>query len=93
MLAFGRGLMAQPLLLMLDEPSLGLAPKMVTEVYTDIRRVAQTGKTVLIVEQNARAALSVADRGYVLENGRVVLQGAARELVGNDYVRKTYLAA
>ena len=93
MLAFGRGLMAQPQLLMLDEPSLGLAPKMVTEVYTDIRRVAQTGKTVLIVEQNARAALSVADRGYVLENGRVVLQGAARELVGNDYVRKTYLAA
>ena len=55
--------------------------------------MAQTGKTVLIVEQNARAALSVADRGYVLENGRVVLQGAARELVGNDYVRKTYLAA
>lgn len=93
MLAFARGLMAQPLLLMLDEPSLGLAPKMVTEVYTDIRRVAQIGKTVLIVEQNARAALSVAHRGYVLENGRVVLQGPARDLVGNDYVRKTYLAA
>jgi branched-chain amino acid transport system ATP-binding protein len=93
MLAFARGLMAQPLLLMLDEPSLGLAPKMVTEVYTDIRRVAQIGKTVLIVEQNARAALSVAHRAYVLENGRVVLQGPARELVGNDYVRKTYLAA
>jgi branched-chain amino acid transport system ATP-binding protein len=93
MLAFARGLMAQPQVLMLDEPSLGLAPKMVTEVYTDIRRVAQTGKTVLIVEQNARAALSIAHRGYVLENGRVVLQGPARELVGNDYVRKTYLAA
>jgi branched-chain amino acid transport system ATP-binding protein len=93
MLAFGRGLMAQPRLLMLDEPSLGLAPKMVTEVYTDIRRVAQTGKTVLIVEQNARAALSVADRGYVLENGKVVLQGPARELIHNDYVRRTYLAA
>jgi branched-chain amino acid transport system ATP-binding protein len=93
MLAFGRGLMAQPLLLMLDEPSLGLAPKMVTEVYADIRRVAQTGKTVLIVEQNARAALSVADRGYVLENGKVVLEGPARDLIHNDYVRKTYLAA
>lgn len=93
MLAFGRGLMAQPLLLMLDEPSLGLAPKMVAEVYADIRRVAQAGKTVLIVEQNARAALSVAYRGYVLENGKVVLQGLSRELVGNDYVRKTYLAA
>jgi branched-chain amino acid transport system ATP-binding protein len=93
MLAFGRGLMAQPQLLMLDEPSLGLAPKMVTEVYADIRRVAQTGKTVLIVEQNARAALSVADRGYVLENGTVALQGPARDLIHNDYVRKTYLAA
>jgi branched-chain amino acid transport system ATP-binding protein len=93
MLAFARGLMAQPQMLMLDEPSLGLAPKMVTEVYTDIRRVAQTGKTVLIVEQNARAALSVAHRGYVLENGKVVLQGLSRELIRNDYVRRTYLAA
>ncbi len=93
MLAFARGLMAQPKLLMLDEPSLGLAPKMVAEVYRDIQRVARTGKTVLIVEQNARAALSIADRGYVLENGRVVLQGVARDLIHNDYVRKTYLAA
>jgi branched-chain amino acid transport system ATP-binding protein len=93
MLAFGRGLMAQPLLLMLDEPSPGLAPKIVIEVYADIRRVAQTGKTVLIVEQNARAALSVADRGYVLENGKVVLEGPARDLIHNHYVRKTYLAA
>ncbi|MEK7205438.1 MAG: ABC transporter ATP-binding protein [candidate division NC10 bacterium] len=93
MLAFARGLMAQPQLLMLDEPSLGLAPKLVAEVYADIRRVAQTGKTVLIVEQNARAALSVANRGYVLENGKVVLQGAARDLIHNDYVRRTYLAA
>jgi branched-chain amino acid transport system ATP-binding protein len=78
---------------MLDEPSLGLALKMVTEVYTDIRRVAQTGQTVLIVEQNARAALSVANRGYVLENGKVVLQGPARDLIHNDYVRRTYLSA
>jgi len=93
MLAFARGLMAQPRLLMLDEPSLGLAPKLVAEVYADIRRVAQAGKTVLIVEQNARAALSVAHRGYVLENGKVVLQGPARDLVHNDYVRRTYLAA
>ncbi len=93
MLAFARGLMAQPQLLMLDEPSLGLAPKMVAEVYADIRRVAQAGKTVLIVEQNARAALSIAQRGYVLENGKVVLQGPARDLIHNDYVRRTYLAA
>ncbi len=93
MLAFARGLMAQPQLLMLDEPSLGLAPKMVTEVYSDIRRVARTGKTVLIVEQNARAALSVADRAYVLENGAVILRGPARALIHNDYVRRTYLAA
>lgn len=93
MLAFARGLMAQPQLLMLDEPSLGLAPKLVAEVYADIRRVAQAGKTVLIVEQNARAALSVANRGYVLENGKIVLQGLARDLIHNDYVRRTYLAA
>jgi branched-chain amino acid transport system ATP-binding protein len=93
MLAFARGLMAQPQLLMLDEPSLGLAPKMVAEVYADIRRVAQAGKTVFIVEQNARAALSVAHRGYVLENGKVVLQGLSRDLINNDYVRRTYLAA
>jgi branched-chain amino acid transport system ATP-binding protein len=85
--------MAQPTLLMLDEPSLGLAPKMVTEVYADIRRVAQAGKTALIVEQNTRAALSVAQRGYVLENGKVVLKGPARDLIHNDYVRKTYVAA
>ena len=93
MLAFARGLMAQPQLLMLDEPSLGLAPKMVAEVYADIRRVAQAGKTVFIVEQNARAALSVAHRGYVLENGKVVLQGPSQDLINNDYVRRTYLAA
>lgn len=93
MLAFARGLMAQPKLLMLDEPSLGLAPKLVADVYADIRRVAQDGKTVLIVEQNARAALSVAHRGYVLESGRVVLQGLARDLIADDYVRRTYLAA
>lgn len=93
MLAFARGLMAQPRLLMLDEPSLGLAPKLVAEVYADIRRVAQAGKTVFIVEQNARAALSVAYRGYVLENGKVVLQGLSRDLINNDYVRRTYLAA
>lgn len=93
MLAFARGLMTQPQLLMLDEPSLGLAPKLVAEVYADIRRVAQAGKTVLIVEQNARAALSVANRGYVLENGKVALQGPSRDLINNDYVRRTYLAA
>jgi len=93
MLAFGRGLMAQPRLLMLDEPSSGLAPKMTTNVYADIRRVTHTGKTVLIVERNTRVALSVVDRGYVLENGRVVLQDPSRHLIHNDDMRRTYLAA
>lgn len=93
MLAIGRGLMAQPRVLLLDEPSMGLSPKLTTEMFDDIRRIADTGRTVLIVEQNAYAALSVADRGYVLENGRVALSGDADDLIENDYVRQTYLGA
>ncbi|MFB9949241.1 ABC transporter ATP-binding protein [Rhizobium puerariae] len=93
MLAIGRGLMAQPRVLLLDEPSMGLSPKLTTEMFEDIRRIADTGRTVLIVEQNAYAALSVADRGYVLENGRVALSGDADDLIENDYVRQTYLGA
>jgi branched-chain amino acid transport system ATP-binding protein len=93
MLSIARGLMARPILLMLDEPSMGLTPKLAVAVFQDIRRVAQSGRTVLIVEQNAYAALSIAARGYVLENGQIALAGAAEELIHNDYVRKTYLAA
>ncbi len=92
-LAIARGLMARPALLMLDEPSMGLAPRLVLDVFRDIRRVAESGRTVLVVEQNAYAALGIATQGYVLENGRVALSGPARDLVHNDYVRKTYLAA
>ncbi len=93
MLSIGRGLMARPTLLMLDEPSMGLAPKLITQVFQDISRVAESGRTVLVVEQNAYAALSIARRGYVLENGKVALTGNAQELFHNDYVRRTYLAA
>lgn len=93
LLAIARGLMAQPRVLLLDEPSMGLSPKLTTEMFNDIRRIADTGRTVMIVEQNAYAALSVADYGYVLENGRVALEGAAEMLIEDDYVRQTYLGA
>ena len=93
MLAIGRGLMAQPKILLLDEPSMGLSPKLTVEMFQDIRRIAKTGRTIVIVEQNAYAALSVAHQGYVLENGRVALSGPADELIVNDYVRQTYLGA
>ncbi|HMR32758.1 MAG TPA: ABC transporter ATP-binding protein [Geminicoccaceae bacterium] len=93
MLAIGRGLMAQPKILLLDEPSMGLSPKLTVEMFQDIRRIARTGRTIVIVEQNAYAALSVAHHGYVLENGRVALSGPADELIADDYVRQTYLGA
>jgi branched-chain amino acid transport system ATP-binding protein len=93
MLAIGRGLMSNPSLLLLDEPSMGISPKLTTEMFADIRRIAATGRTVMIVEQNAYAALSIADYGYALENGAVALQGDARELIRDDYVRQTYLGA
>jgi branched-chain amino acid transport system ATP-binding protein len=93
MLAIGRGLMSNPKLLLLDEPSMGISPKLTTEMFTDIKRIAQTGRTVMLVEQNAYAALGIADRGYVLENGRVALQGDASRLIHDDYVRQTYLGA
>ncbi len=93
MLAIARGLMAQPRVLLLDEPSMGLSPKLTIEMFNDIRRIADTGRTVMIVEQNAYAALSVADYGYVLENGRVALEGDAEILIDDDYVRQTYLGA
>lgn len=91
MLAVGRALMAQPQLLMLDEPSLGLAPRIVREIFHIIGRLRSTGVAILLVEQNARAALQVADYGYVLETGEVVLEGRASELAGNPRVIESYL--
>ncbi|MFT0850661.1 ABC transporter ATP-binding protein [Achromobacter sp. F4_2707] len=91
MLAVGRALMAQPRLLMLDEPSLGLAPRIVREIFHIIGRLRSTGVAILLVEQNARAALQVADYGYVLETGEVVLEGPASELADNPRVIESYL--
>ncbi|MDA8335401.1 MAG: ABC transporter ATP-binding protein [Peptococcaceae bacterium] len=91
MLAMGRALMARPRLLMLDEPSLGLAPQFVQLIFKVLKEIAAQGTTVLLVEQNARLALNMADRGYVLETGSVKLSGAARELAGHDEVIKAYL--
>ena len=91
MLAIGRALMARPRLLMLDEPSLGLAPMVVQEIFRTIAAINQTGTTVLLVEQNTRQALGLARRGYVLENGRVVLEGSGSELLGNEHVKRAYL--
>ncbi|HKN32139.1 MAG TPA: ABC transporter ATP-binding protein [Terriglobales bacterium] len=91
MLAVARGLMAAPKLLLLDEPSLGLAPKIVEEVFAKIQQIGKTGVTVLIVEQNVVDGLSISDRGYVVENGEVTLQGRPKELLANEQVRAAYL--
>ena len=91
MLAIARGLVSRPRLLMLDEPSLGLAPKLVDEIYSKIRILIERGMTVLLVEQNTRYALEIANRAYVLENGRKVMEGSAEELAHSDHVRKHYL--
>jgi branched-chain amino acid transport system ATP-binding protein len=91
MLAIGRALMARPRLLLLDEPSLGLAPKFITRIFLTIRELQKEGKTILLVEQNARQALQVADRGYVMERGRIVLGGTGQELLKMPEVRSTYL--
>jgi branched-chain amino acid transport system ATP-binding protein len=93
MLAIGRGLMAQPKVLLLDEPSLGLAPLLVKEILTVLVRLRDLGTTILLVEQNARAALEISDRAYVLETGSVALSGAAKELIANREVQKAYLGA
>ena len=90
-LAIGRALMARPRLLMLDEPSMGLAPRMVTQVYNILAELKAAGTTILLVEQNARAALKVADRGYVLETGRIILDGAAADLREDPEVQRAYL--
>ncbi|MBQ4563733.1 MAG: ATP-binding cassette domain-containing protein, partial [Lachnospiraceae bacterium] len=91
MLAMGRAMMSRPKLLMLDEPSMGLAPILVEEIFDIIKTLNQAGTTILLVEQNAQMALSIADRGYVLETGQVVLADDAKKLLHNDSVRKAYL--
>lgn len=91
MLAVGRALMANPSLLMMDEPSLGLAPMLVQEIFNIIKEIHSEGKTILLIEQNARAALQLADYGYVLETGRIVLADSGKELLARDEVRKVYL--
>ncbi len=91
MLAMGRALMAAPVLVMMDEPSTGLAPLIVREIFAIIAQLREEGKTVLLIEQNARAALEIADRGYVLETGKIIVQGKARELLANNDVQRAYL--
>ena len=91
MLAIGRALVARPRLLLLDEPSLGLAPKFVTRILLTLRELRQEGKTILLVEQNARQALQVADRGYVIERGRILVSGSGKELLNMSEVQRTYL--
>jgi branched-chain amino acid transport system ATP-binding protein len=91
MLAVARAVMAHPKLLLLDEPSLGLAPVLITELYRAFAKIHKEGRTILLVEQNARAALSLANYGYVLETGRIVAQGSREELLCSDLVKRAYL--
>ncbi len=91
MVAIGRGLMSKPRLLMLDEPSLGLAPILIKEIFKTVRTIADTGMTVLLVEQDVKHSLTLSDRGYVLEHGRRSMQGAAIELLDNPYIKEAYL--
>ncbi len=91
MLAMGRALMSHPKIILMDEPSMGLSPLYVTEIFDIIRSVNESGTTVLLVEQNAKKALSIANRAYVLETGKIVLSGDAHELMNNDSVKKAYL--
>lgn len=93
MLAIGRALMARPTLLLMDEPSLGLAPLIVAQLFRLIRQIRELGTTILLVEQNARASLKIADRAYVMESGRIVLQGTAQELLGDSRMKDAYLGA
>jgi branched-chain amino acid transport system ATP-binding protein len=91
MLAIGRGLMSLPKLLMLDEPSLGLAPLVVKLIFETIKKVNQAGMTILLIEQNVKAALLLSEKAYILENGRMILEGKAEELMNQERVRKAYM--
>ena len=91
MLAMGRALMSHPKTILMDEPSMGLSPKLVKEIFSIIRKLHEQGITILLVEQNAKMALSIADRAYVLETGRITMEGDAKELLNNEQVRKAYL--
>lgn len=91
MLAIGRALMSHPKIILMDEPSMGLSPLLVSEIFNIIKHINETGTTVLLVEQNAKKALKIADRGYVLETGKIVMTGTGEELLDNDEVRKAYL--
>lgn len=91
MLAMGRALMSRPKLLLLDEPSMGLAPIFIREIFSIIQEIKAQGTTVLLIEQNANMALSIADRGYVLETGKIVLEGTGQELIASESVKKAYL--
>jgi branched-chain amino acid transport system ATP-binding protein len=91
MVAIGRGLMAKPKLLMLDEPSLGLAPILIKNIFETVRKIADQGTTVLLVEQDVRHSLSLSDRGYVLEHGRIAMEGPARELLADPHIKSAYL--
>ena len=91
MLAIGRGLMSKPKLQMFDEPSLGLSPILVKEIFGVIKKIKEEGTTILIVEQNVKQTLAIADRAYVLENGKIALQGTGAELLNNEHVRTAYL--
>ena len=93
MLAMGRALMSHPKTILMDEPSMGLSPKLVKEIFSIIRKLHEQGITILLVEQNAKMALSIADRTYVLETGRITMEGDAKELLNNEQVRKAYLGA
>jgi branched-chain amino acid transport system ATP-binding protein len=91
MVAIGRGMMAKPKILMLDEPSLGLAPVLIKEIFQTIRTIADQGTTVLLVEQDVQHSLNMSDRGYVLEHGRIVMEGTGKELLENPNIREAYL--
>lgn len=91
MLAMGRALMSKPRIIVMDEPSMGLSPIFVNEIFDIIQKVSDSGTTVLLVEQNAKKALSIADRAYVLETGKISLEGKAEDLLNNESVQKAYL--
>ena len=91
MLAMGRALMSNPKIILMDEPSMGLSPLLVGEIFDIIESVSKSGTTVLLVEQNAKKALSIADRAYVLETGNIVMSGDAKEMMNNDQIKKAYL--